>query len=90
MPSDSEDQPVPCERCRGLTKLTTRVSPIGQLPGAKVYECMNCKHQTWHDWRNDAPPPMPPPYQPNANVQQQQQVQPELSDKDEHEPDDKT
>jgi hypothetical protein len=85
MPSDSDERPVPCERCRGTTKLATRVRPVGQLLGARVFECMTCKHQTWQDWRSDvAPPPMPPPCQPNANVQQQQQVQPK-DDKDEPE-----
>jgi hypothetical protein len=76
MPSDSEDRAVPCERCRGPTKLATRVPPVGQLSGAKVYECISCRHQTWHDWASNNPPRSAPPFQPNANVQQQQQVQP--------------
>jgi len=56
--------PVPCERCGGATEFATRVSPLGNIPGARVYHCAVCNCLTWielRSWPATATPAEPAP-----------------------------
>jgi len=68
------DHPVVlCDRCRGPTNPSTFVQPLGNIPGARVYDCTACGHSTWREWRLDSsvPPQQQTPRQ-SAQLQQQQ------------------
>jgi hypothetical protein len=54
---------VPCERCGGAAEFATRVSALGNIPGARVYHCAVCNCLTWielRDWSTTAATPAAP------------------------------
>jgi hypothetical protein len=47
---NSNASAVHCERCGAPADFATLVQPLGDLPGAQVYQCPACKHLTWVEW----------------------------------------
>ena len=55
MPLESLQEPrhesvVPCDRCRGATRFTAEVSPLGSEPGVRIYHCPACTCFTVIEW----------------------------------------
>jgi len=67
----SDTDAVACGRCGQSTTFLTFIHPLGDTPGAGIYECTHCRYQTWEEWRYEAPSPQPAPEQP-VQLQQQQ------------------
>jgi hypothetical protein len=66
---------ISCEKCGDRAVFSAFVHPLGDTPGAHVYNCTACGHSTWKEWRwSDV---TQPPQRESAKPVQLQQQQPQ-------------
>jgi hypothetical protein len=58
-----------CGKCGGATAFAGEIQPLGQQPGARMFNCSACDHMNWFKLHPRAPGA--------PQAQQQQQPQPD-------------